>query len=107
MKKQSKLFTKDEEKPVPDNYYELKRVLKEAHDRAAFGKGYERHADYKPFENQDICTELIIFGTGPALFQIRKKAKESLRLSREQARNELLDIIVYAAAAAIVLEGPQ
>jgi len=86
-----------------DPYKELKRALNEAFKRAAKGKGYERHAENKPFHEQDICTELKSLGLSSASYQIRKKAKEALRLSANQAANEFLDIIVYASAAYIVL----
>jgi phage terminase large subunit GpA-like protein len=39
------------------------------------------------------------------VFQIRKKAREVLRIPKKIDKiNELLDIMVYAAAAVIVLE---
>lgn len=74
-----------------------------AYERVSIGKGAERHADGQPFEQQDICTELRLFGLSPAIYQIRKKAKELLRFNRRTKQiEELQDIIVYAAAAIIV-----
>ena len=85
-------------------YKSLEDTLKLALLRSSEGKGKERHADDLPFEQQDICQELRIFNSiSPALFQIRKKAKETRKLSTGNAANELLDIIVYAAAAYIIL----
>jgi phage terminase large subunit GpA-like protein len=86
------------------SYKALKQALNDALKRASEGKGYERHAENKPFHQQDICTELRAFGQAPASYQIRKKAKEALRLSTHQAANEFLDVIVYAAAAYITLK---
>ena len=87
------------------NYDSLKKVLGRAYIRASEGKGKERHADGKPFNQQPIVTELHAFKTpAPALFQVRKKALESMRLSADRAQDELLDVIVYAAAAWLYIE---
>lgn len=89
-------------------YDSLSFVLDQAFNRAAKGKGKERHADDLPFEQQDICQELRIFDSiSPALFQARKKIKETRRLDREGAINELLDAVVYLSAAVIVLQEGQ
>ena len=95
---------KRRERASKGNYQSLVGTLQLAFDRASTGKGYERHAEDKPFEEQDIVSELEVFGIAPALFQIRKKAKETIRLKKQSAKNELLDIIVYAAAAHLYLE---
>lgn len=88
-----------------DPYSSLSEILDLAYLRASEGKGKERHADDKNFEDQDICEELRIFDSiSPALFQIRKKTKETRKLSKEQSINELLDTIVYSAAAVLVLK---
>ena len=87
-----------------DNYTELERVLTEAKLRASVGKGAIRHGSDVPFERQEMCLELKTFGITPAVVQIRKKAKECLRLRGEHQINELLDVIVYAASAVIVLQ---
>jgi phage terminase large subunit GpA-like protein len=92
-------------KAIPGSYDELKEVLDMAFKRASEGKGKERHANDKPFIEQDIITEQEFLGQYPVIFQIRKKAKETLRLKSNEAKiNEYLDIIVYAAAAVIVLQ---
>lgn len=87
-------------------YESLASTLQAAYNQAAIGKGKVRHAEGKDFEKQDICEELRIFGSiSPALFQARKKIKETLRImSTNGARAELLDAIVYLAAAVIVLD---
>ncbi len=90
---------------VTTNYQSLDGILTRAYNRACYGKGLERHADNKPFEEQDIVSEGDTFGIHGHLFQIRKKAKEILRLDTPEAQqNELLDIIVYAAGAVIILD---
>lgn len=85
-------------------YESLAQVLQLAYFRAAKTKGLERHSDGQPFSQQDICQELRIFhSVTAALFQARKKIKESIRLVRQEMINELLDAIVYLSAAVIVL----
>lgn len=89
-------------------YKALEDVLMMARNRASAGKGRERHATGEPFERQPICQELRHMGLEPAIYQVRKKALELLRFKGKRARDrrtaELLDIIVYAAAAVIVNE---
>ncbi len=84
-------------------YDSLLHVFNAALLRASIGKGKERHATDEPFEDQPICTELRLLGTTPAVYQVRKKARETLRMSSDQARREWLDVIVHAAAAFLVL----
>jgi phage terminase large subunit GpA-like protein len=85
-----------------DQYKALSQALQKAFLRAAKGKGAQRHGDDRPFEQQDLCEELRALGYALASYQIRKKAKELLRLSPRARSNEALDIIVYAAAIVIV-----
>jgi len=85
-------------------YEALTQTLYKAYCRAALTKGKERHANSNPFTQQEICEDLRIFGTHPALFQARKKIKESARLPLEDSINELLDAVVYLCAAVIVQE---
>ena len=93
---------------VSNLYTSLEDILTMARNRAAVGKGRLRHATGEPFEQQPICTELRKMGLEPAIYQIRKKSLECLRFKglkgRERRTNELLDVIVYAAAAVIVNE---
>ncbi len=89
--------------PSPERYEGLYAVLEAAHDRAAKGKGRERHAQERPFEEQPILNITEMVGPGGLAFQIMKKAQESLRLTPADAQKELLDIIVYAAAWHIYL----
>lgn len=89
-------------------YRSLLAVLYTAFDQATIGKG-QRHVSLEHpthFEDQDICEELREFGLGPAVFQIRKKAKEVFLAHQNGtfAHGDVLGIIVYAAALAIVLQ---
>ena len=86
------------------DYNSLSKVLTKAFDRASKGKGKERHGINKPFKEQPIITEGEYFGIYPHLAQIRKKTLEVLRMDKDASQRELLDIIVYAAAAYIILE---
>ena len=91
-------------KNVDKRYVSLKCVLTQAYDEASIGKGHERHATEANFEDQQLCQDLRAFGVSPALYQIRKKALEVDRLNYHHQKNELLGIIIYAAAAVIELE---
>lgn len=86
-------------------YELLAQVLDDALDQAQSGKGRERHArPGQPFESQPIVRGNEELGTTHgAIAQVRKKALESLRLPVDRAVAELLGVIVYAAAAIIVL----
>lgn len=92
-----------QERSCPEGYELLDNVLQYALKRASQGKGKRRHATDRPFHQQPICEEIRLLGTEAAVYQIRKKALESLRLSKLAAAEELHDVIVYAAAACIVL----
>ena len=89
-------------------YEELLDVLVDALDRAASGKGAERHANGLPFADQPIRAIPRLFGdtagNGPA-FQVVKKLLEAQRLPPERARVERLDCIVYIAS--LCLEAPE
>lgn len=96
-----------EEQEVLDSlkYVKLIKVLSEALRRASLGKGSQRHGDDKPFTDQWILRGLRLFGIGGMQFQIGKKLEEINNLKETEAKvNELLDIIVYAAAGVIYLE---
>lgn len=98
------------EDPVPAGYEELHRVLMLALDRAARGKGKERHANGLPFTEQPILEIGRMVGPGFALGQAIKKLGENppegLASPSMWKKNERLDAIVYIAAA-IILEEPQ
>ena len=87
-------------------YVSLARVLADAFNQSAGGKGKDRHvkAEGQAFEDQPICQLQELYGRGYAFGQVGKKMEESMRLPYEQARAELLGGIVYLAAAVIDLE---
>jgi hypothetical protein len=77
----------------------------QALSQAQDGKGKERHANDLPFEQQLICLATREEGHGFTRGQIRKKIEEVKRLSTVEAQiNEMLSIIVYAAADIIVMQ---
>jgi hypothetical protein len=85
---------------VRADYVDFVRVLRRAYDQTAVGKGSERHGGRVAFDRQPVMTEIEQSGTtAGAVFQVRKKMLESLRLPPERARHEILGAIVYAAAA--------
>lgn len=85
---------------VPPGFERLGEALAAALERAAVGKGAERHGDGRPWHEQPIVAELAAMNSPAfALGQARKKLLESLRLDPEAAAKECSDAIVYAAAA--------
>ena len=102
-------LTKDmhQEYAVVTGYESLHRVLHEAMDQAAVGKGAERHADDETFESQQICEidkRLEQSPCGFTLGQAVKKIYETTRLNHEMAITELNGAINYIAAAILHLE---
>jgi hypothetical protein len=92
---------------VDDRYLELARILMDAMEQAAGGKGKERHADGEPFENQKICVINRWLKGSPvagALFQAVKKTVESSRMTPDAAIRELYGAINYIAAGIRLLE---
>jgi|WetSurMetagenome_2_1015567.scaffolds.fasta_scaffold671024_1 hypothetical protein len=87
-----------------EGYDELAITLAEAFEQAATGKGRMRHSNGLPFEQQPICTITRSEGHGFTRGQIMKKIDEVKRLPSISAQiNEMLSIIVYAAADIIVM----
>lgn len=89
---------------TPAGYESLRSILNRAFDQAAFGKGAERHADQKPFDEQPMQRLCDAYGVGFALGQAGKKAEESQRLAHDAQVRELLGAIVYLAGAILHLE---
>ena len=87
-------------------YEKLANVLADAFARATRGKGKERHVSGGEFfEEQYILRGARQFGLGGLQFQVGKKLEEVDNLQSTEAKiNEFLDIIVYSAAAVILLE---
>ena len=101
----------DEEMDIKthDGYEKLLEHLLQAYNQAAVGKGKERHANNLPFEQQEICQGNRELGSmDGAIFQARKKAKESkilLKLKgKEAAKAELYGAINYLCAACVLID---
>lgn len=86
-----------------DEYTALHRVLRAAYDQAAVGKGAERHANARSFEQQPMQSISDLLGDNHGLlFQAVKKIQESTRLPHYRRRErELLGAINYIAGAII------
>lgn len=88
-------------------YGALQGILDDAYAQAARGKGKERHANDKPFNDQPIMEVGRIVGSGFALGQVMKKAGEAKGMADRgevgAAERELLGAIVYAAAAVLLI----
>ena len=82
-------------------YESLAEVLRAAYEQASGGKGKERHANNKPFDEQPIAKIQSLVGPGFALGQAIKKIQESQRMEPEASKRELLGAIVYIAGAII------
>ena len=87
-----------------NGYESLADVLERAFDQAATGKGAERHAVSKPFDQQPMQELISLYGVGFALGQAAKKSQESQRLPAGRDVAELLGAINYLAGAVIALE---
>ena len=89
-------------------YEPLARVLLQAYDQSAKGKGKERHANARPFLRQPIMEIARMVGSGYQIGQIMKKVQEAKgmadRGNRQAAKAELLGAIVYSAAAFLLLD---
>ncbi|ENL9127512.1 hypothetical protein AB6J89_004719 [Salmonella enterica] len=85
-------------------YDDLFNVLALAYDQAARGKGKERHANDKPFNQQPLMQLADKFGTGFLLGQASKKLEECTGLPYGQDVKEILGAIVYSCAAVMHLE---
>lgn len=83
-------------------------VLVAAYYQAAQGKGAERHADNKPFDDQPMQHIARRRGIGFILGQADKKSEEAQgmlgRGEQAKAVHELLGAIVYLAGAIIHIE---
>lgn len=103
---------------VPAEGYEnLFRILKEAHDQAAFGKGAQRHGNALPFGVQPMQTiGFLLHSSEGMLYQVIKKTQEAnsrleaarrsgdpeeSKAAKDFARRELLGAINYLAGALI------
>lgn len=82
----------------------LADVLRRAFEQASAGKGKDRHAQGKPFDQQPMQGICDLVGPAFALGQAMKKAQESLRLPPDRGVVELLGAINYLAGAVIAME---
>jgi len=87
-----------------EDYASLHKILKRAFNQAVSGKGKERHADGRVFEEQPIIRIQELVGSGFCLGQAIKKIQESVRLETPKSSTELLGAIVYLAAAVFFQE---
>jgi hypothetical protein len=87
-----------------EGYGSLRDVLERAYAQASSGKGHERHAVGKPFDEQPMQNLIELYGVGFALGQAAKKAQESQRLPAGRDVAELLGAINYLCGAVIHLE---
>ncbi len=89
-------------------YEPLAKVLELAFDQSAKGKGKQRHGRGLPFLSQPIFSISRMVGLGGLTYQIAKKAQEAMSMELdgkpEAAQAELLGVIVYAAAAHILIQ---
>ena len=85
-------------------YESLAQVFRDAYAQAAVGKGRERHADSKPFDQQPMQDLIRLHGVGFATGQASKKAQESQRMAPDAAVRELRGAMVYLAGAVIALQ---
>lgn len=86
-------------------YDSLYDVLRAAYDQASIGKGEERHANGKAFEDQPMQKLIDLYGVGFAHGQAAKKLQEAqgmlARGEIDRAIHEMLGAIVYSAGAII------
>lgn len=87
--------------PLTGDYASLSKVLGDAFDQAASGKGAERHGQDLPFDQQPMQRLIELYGLGFALGQAGKKMQESQRLGHDAAIRELLGAINYIAGAVV------
>lgn len=89
---------------IVDNYAALRKILDDAFDQSANGKGKERHANDLPWREQPIIAISRLVGDGGVAFQAIKKITEAQGMAKrgehEAAYRECLGAIVYAAALA-------
>lgn len=90
------------------DYASLRSVLDLAYKQSAEGKGKERHANDKPFDEQPLMLISRMVGLGFPTGQVQKKVQEAggmVAAGRpEAAQAELLGAIVYCAAAWLLIE---
>lgn len=97
---------------VNSMYADLRRILDNAYDQSAKGKGAQRHAvgpvGDRPWDQQPILQIGRMVGPGYSAGQIQKKVQEACgmidRKDFNAAKSEVLGAIVYAAAMYRLIE---
>ena len=92
--------------PFNSDYEVLRDVLDRAFEQASGGKGKERHAQNRPFDEQPMqqISELLSTDGGMA-YQAIKKIQESRRMPETERKvAELLGAINYIAGMIIYVE---
>ena len=85
-------------------YDSLSGVLLEALAQAQTGKGFKRHANGRPFENQPMLEISRQLGSNHfCLGQAMKKIQESTRMDPADAEHELKGAICYLGGAILRL----
>lgn len=100
----AELSLADSPETPKQGYLSLSHTLKRALNQAQNGKGKERHANGKSFEQQPIMAIQEMVGAGFCLGQAIKKIQESVNLDTPKASTELLGAINYLAAAILFQE---
>lgn len=97
-----------EETAARGDYDKLHDVLMSAFQQASAGKGKERHANGRAFEDQPIMEIGRMVGPGFAAGQAMKKVQEAIGMVQRglygAAQREMLGAIVYTAAAHILID---
>lgn len=91
---------------MSQKYIKLKEILDLAYHQASEGKGKERHADDKAFEDQPILTETRALGIAFPAGQARKKILEATKCYKDfpdRAIADLLGAINYISAEIIYI----
>lgn len=93
---------------MSDNYANLRRILDMALQQASDGKGNERHANGRSFEDQPMQRITEMTGIGGPIFQVMKKSQEAVGMAQrgqhDAAIREILGAINYCAGAVMALE---
>lgn len=83
-----------------ENFLELREILEEAFEFAAYGKGAERHGNGLPWRAQPHYHIAADVGLGFPIGQAIKKCREGFQMEDwERTRKEWLGAITYIASA--------
>lgn len=90
---------------IERDYADLRKILDEAFDFAAKGKGAERHGNGKPWREQPHYVISQDVGLGFAVGQAIKKLREGFDMEQPaRTRAEWLGAITYIASAIYALD---